>query len=97
MINKVRCGAWLLSLLLLLFDGSSAAVMGKIAFSGSVVEMGCWNDTQVLEIQCHRQDTVTRHVIVENMTTPIVEPYAAVETQYLDEDKQLTLLRIVYD
>lgn len=31
------------------------------------------------------------------MTTPIVEPYAAVETQYLDEDKQLTLLRIVYD
>lgn len=67
MINKVRSGAWLLSLLLLLFDGSSAAVMGKIAFSGSVVEMGCWNDTQVLEIQCHRQDTVTRHVIVERI------------------------------
>jgi len=95
MINIVRCGALMLPLFLL--TGTSAAMMGSIAFSGSVVEMGCWNDTQALEIQCHRQDVVTRHIIVENMTTPIAEPYAAVETQYLDEDKQLTLLRIVYD
>lgn len=31
------------------------------------------------------------------MTTSIASPYAMVEPHYLDEDKQLALLRIIYD
>lgn len=92
-----RVGGTVLILLLPWACTTGAAAIGNIVFSGSVVEMGCWNETDALEILCHRHDSVERHVIVENLTTPIAQPYASVETYYLDEDKQLTLLRIVYD
>jgi len=36
-------------------------------------------------------------VIVENITTSLASAYATVEKSYLDADKQLTLLRVVYD
>lgn len=32
-----------------------------------------------------------------NIATPISSPHAMVKQDYLDEDKQLTVLRIVYD
>lgn len=77
--------------------GVQAASIGKIVFSGSVVEMGCWNETDAMEIHCPRKDSVQRHAIVENIATTLTEPHAKVATEYLDENNQLTLLRIVYD
>ncbi|EDU6915874.1 hypothetical protein CEL78_000479 [Salmonella enterica subsp. enterica serovar Miami] len=75
----------------------AAQAGSQIRFQGTVVEAGCWNETGVLEVRCHRQDGIERHIIVENMTTSIASPYAMVESHYLDEDKQLALLRIIYD
>lgn len=75
----------------------AAQAGSQIRFQGTVVEAGCWNETGVLEVRCHRQDGIERHIIVENMTTSIASPYAMVEPHYLDEDKQLALLRIIYN
>ncbi len=78
-------------------DGDVKRVTVIIHFMGSVVEAGCWNDVGTLEIQCHNKEGVERYIIVENIITPISSPHATVKRDYLDEDKQLTVLRIVYD
>ena len=95
-MNKIYGVISMLVVLFLMGEGAMAS-SGAIAFSGSVVTMGCWNETEALELLCHRKDSVARHIIVKNITTSIAEPYALAEAEYLDEDKQLTLLRIVYD
>ena len=87
----------LVALVMVNMASARAVSIGKIVFSGSVVEMGCWNETNVMEIHCPRKDSVQRHAIVENIATTLAEPHAKVATQYLDENKQRTLLRIVYD
>lgn len=85
-------------LLPLFFIGCAlAAFGGQLRFTGSVVMAGCWNEAGTSEILCHRQDGVERHVTVENLIVPMSAPHATIEKSYLDEDKQLTLLRVVYD
>lgn len=78
------------------FIGTAQAA-SQLRFQGTVVEAGCWNETGVLEVRCHRQDGIERHIIVENIATAIPSPHAVVESRYLDENKRLTLLRIIYD
>lgn len=74
-----------------------AASGGQLRFSGSVVTAGCWNEMGTSDILCHREDRVERHITVENLVVPTTSPHASIEKNYLDEDKQLTLLRVVYD
>jgi type 1 fimbria pilin len=78
-------------------SGAQARPVGTIQFFGNVVTESCWNETESSEIACQRADRIERHVIVENMTTSLAAAHATVEKSYLDEDKQLTLLRVVYD
>ncbi|HAT1653783.1 TPA: hypothetical protein NEF91_003001 [Klebsiella oxytoca] len=70
---------------------------GQLQFSGSVITAACWNETGTSDILCQCQDRLERHITVENLIVPISSPYATIEKSYLDEDKQLTLLRVVYD
>ncbi|MDU9366679.1 hypothetical protein [Klebsiella sp. 141203] len=77
--------------------GVQAHSAGNIHFFGNVVTESCWNETESSEILCQRADRIERHVIVENITTSLASAYATVEKSYLDADKQLTLLRVVYD
>ncbi|EMN8585287.1 TPA: hypothetical protein PIP11_004625 [Klebsiella aerogenes] len=74
-----------------------AHTAGNIQFFGNVVTESCWNETESSEIFCQRADRIERHVIVENITTSLASAYATVEKSYLDADRQLTLLRVVYD
>ncbi len=84
-------------ILLLASSGAQALSAGTIQFFGNVVTESCWNETESSEILCQRADRIERHAIVENITTSLAAPHATVEKSYLDEDKQLTLLRVVYD
>ena len=98
MISSIR-RITLVSLVSLLasLGAARAASGGKLVFSGSVVEMGCWNETARFELHCHQQGTILRHAIVENIATSLTAPHATVETYYLDAENQLVLLRVVYD
>ncbi|ECG8588597.1 hypothetical protein FNI11_02255 [Salmonella enterica subsp. salamae] len=95
-MNTMRRVIPVLLLSFIVYEGK-AEPTAQIHFIGSVVEAGCWNDVGTLEIQCHKKDGIERYIIVENLATPIASPHAVVNQRYLDEDKQLTLLRIVYD
>lgn len=99
-MGKMPCVHWVMAtvLLPLLFtDCALAASGGQLQFSGSVITAACWNETGTADILCHRQDRVERYITVENLTVTMASPYATIEKFLLDEEKQLTLLRIVYD
>ncbi|HCL1599339.1 TPA: hypothetical protein N1373_003543 [Salmonella enterica subsp. enterica serovar Bredeney] len=95
-MKSMRCVIPVILLSFIVHEGT-AKPTAQIHFMGSVVEAGCWNDVGTLEIQCHNKQGVERYIVVENIITPISSPHATVKRDYLDEDKQLTVLRIVYD
>ncbi|WP_312951744.1 hypothetical protein [Superficieibacter sp.] len=70
---------------------------GQLDFRGSVIESGCWHESNLPMVLCQKRNTIERHIIIENLNTTISSPSATVEQVWLDDDKQITLLRIIYD
>ncbi|ECJ2544116.1 hypothetical protein FNN75_04170 [Salmonella enterica subsp. arizonae] len=95
-MNTMRYVMLMILLSFIVHEGRTKPT-AQIHFMGSVVEAGCWNDVGTLEIQCHNKEGIERYIIFEHIVTPILSPHAMVKQDYLDEDKQLTVLRIVYD
>ncbi|MEO3990132.1 hypothetical protein [Pseudocitrobacter cyperus] len=88
------------SVILMLYFLSAAVIargVSQIHFSGAVIESGCWHEPGTVEILCQKKNTVEHHLIVENLTTTISSHNVTVEQHYLDEDKLLTVFRIIYD
>lgn len=74
-----------------------ASAEGNFYFRGAVIESGCWHESSLPMILCQKKNKIERHILIENLSTSITSPNATIEHMYLDEDKQLTLLRIIYD
>ncbi len=74
-----------------------ATAGGNFYFKGAVVKSGCWQETSLPMIMCQRKNKLERHIIIENLNTAITSPNATIQKKFLDEDKQLTLLLVVYD
>lgn len=85
-------------LFLSLYDLSFlACAEGMVNFRGAVIESGCWHESRMPMILCQKKNTIERHILIENLTANITSPNATLEKIILNEDKQLTLIRIVYD
>ncbi len=93
-IRLLTSGVLFFSLCALADDASAD---GQLNFKGAVIESGCWHESSLPMILCQKRNTIERHIIIENLSTSITSPNATVEQTFLDEDKQLTLLRIIYD
>lgn len=74
-----------------------ACAEGLVNFRGAVIESGCWHESRLPMILCQKKSKIERHILIENLTTTITSPNATLEKIILNEDKQLTLIRIVYD
>ena len=69
----------------------------QMHFSGAVIESGCWHEQGTIEIICQRTGIAEHHIVVENLRTEIPAHNVTIERRYLDENKQLTVLRVIYD
>jgi type 1 fimbria pilin len=85
------------ALLILYVIAVQAQRTGNIHFSGAVIESGCWHEPGTIEIICQRKGIAEHHVIADNLVTEIPGHNVTIEPYYLDEDKQLTVLRVIYD
>lgn len=71
--------------------------VSQMHFSGAVIESGCWHEPGTIEIICQRTGIAQHHIVVENLLTESPSHNVTIERRYLDENKQLTVLRIIYD